>query len=291
MASLCFSGTAWPFAAQFWLSTRRVSLLSLSIRSRYKSASKYQELKQMLETGAIKLLAVNEVASASELASLLLEHYKELNEIPSKATIEPLLHIFSAYSPTETHPSKAAFVSQATAWSKHILNNNQGAPELHTAFARDFTAAKNYGSAQKHFLRSDDMTGFAKMCLEWSDDGFPGEADLFYTRPTLMLLALGNLKMANAFFASYTELLTEAQRKAPLHNFCRFLLLTLERDALTLFNQLRTSYAPSLQRDPAFGPYLDQIALIFYNVKKPTEQGGINGLMGSLFKSLMGPES
>lgn len=245
----------------------------------------------MLESGAVKLLENGEVASASELASLLLDHYKESNEIPSKETLDPLLHIFASYSATETHPSKASFVSQAISWSKHSSNNNQGAPELHTAFARDFVVAKNFNSAQKHFLRSDDMVSFAKMCKEWSSQGFAGECDLFFTRPTLMLLALGNLKMANQFFSSYTELLDSAQKNVPLFNFCRFLLLTLERDALPLFNQLRSSYEPSLKRDPNFAPYLDQIAFIFYNVKKPTEQGGLNGLMGSLFKSLMGPGS
>lgn len=245
----------------------------------------------MLESGAIKLLKAGEVASASELASLLLDHYKEFNEIPSKETIEPLLRIFSAYDSQERHPAKAAFVNQATTWSKHTSNNNQGAPELHTAFALDFVSRKEYSDAQKHFLRSDNMEAFAKMCVEWSASGLPNEEDLFFTRPTLMLLALGNLKMANSFFSSYTSLLTPAQKSVPLFNFCRYLLMTLERDALTLFNQLRSSYAPSLQRDPIFGQCLDQIAFIFYKVKKPQEAGGINGLMGSLFKSLMGPAS
>lgn len=243
----------------------------------------------MLESGAIKLLKVGELASASELASLLLDHYQEFKEIPSEATIGPLLRIFSSYSPEDTHPAKAAFVTQAIVWSKHISNNNQGAPELHTAFARDFASRKQYTEAQKHFLRSDDMKSFAQMCVEWSEDGFPGEEDLFFTRPTLMLLALGNLKMANEFFSTYTTLLADAIKKAPLFNFCRFLLMTLERDALDLFNKLRSTYAPSLQRDPTFSQCLDQVAFIFYNVKKPADSGGLNGLMGSLFKSFMGP--
>lgn len=244
----------------------------------------------MLESGAIKLLKVGEVASASELASLLLDFYKESNETPSNSTIDPLLHIFAGYSPQENHPSKAAFIMQATNWSKNPSNNNQGAPELHSAFANHYWLRKDYSSANKHFVRSDDMAGFAKMCVEWSADGFPGEEDLFFTRPTLMLLALGNLKMANLFFKSYTDLLTAAQCDVPLHNFCRFLLLTLERDAHPLLEQLRQKYAPSLARDPTFSQYLDQIAFVFFNIKKPNTEGGLGGLMGSLFKSLMSPD-
>jgi hypothetical protein len=259
-----------------------------SLYARYKASSKYRELREMLENGAIKLLGVNEVASASELASLLLDHYKEVNEVPSETTLQPVLRIFASYQPTETHPSKAAFIVQATNWSKAPSNNNQGAPELHTAFAHHYELKKDYSNAQKHYLRSDDMAGFAKMCLEWSAEGFPGEEDLFFTRPTLMLLALGNLKMANEFFASYTSLLTSTQKDVPLFNFCKFLLLTLERDALPLFEDLRSKYAPSLKRDPTFAQYLDQIASIFFGVKK-TSNNGMGGLMGSLFKSLMSP--
>jgi len=244
----------------------------------------------MLESGAIRLLEVGEVASASELASLLLDHYKEVSAAPSSSTLEPILRIFAAYSPLETHPSKAAFVVQATNWSKSPANNNQGAPELHTAFARHAVIRKDYSNAQKHFLRSDDMESFAKMCVTWSEDGFPGEEDLFFTRPTLMLLALGNLKMANAFFTSYTQLLPDTMKEVPLFNFCRFLLLTLERDALPLFEQLRSKYAPSIARDPTFDQYLDQIAHTFFGIKKPGNESGLNGLMGSLFKSLMSPQ-
>lgn len=242
----------------------------------------------MLESGAIKLLKVNEVASAGELASLLLEHYKEANVLPSEASVGPLLRIFASYRTGENHPTKAAFIVQATNWSKHISNNNQGAPELHTAFAHHYWARKDYANAQKHFLRSDDMTGFAKSCYEWAQDGYPGEEDLFLTRPTLMLLALGNLKMANLFFASYTELLGETLKDAPLLNFCKFLLLTLERDALPLFKELTSKYSLSLARDPTFTQYLDQIAFVFFGVKKPSKDG-MGGLMGSLFKSLMSP--
>jgi hypothetical protein len=256
---------------------------------RYKQASKFKELREMLESGAVRLLQVNEIASGSELASLLLDHYKETNEVPSATSLAPLLNIFASYRPTENHPTKAAFVSQATTWSKCNANNNQGSPELHSAFAKHYWLRKDYSSAQKHYLRSDNMEEFAKMSVEWCAEGFPGEEDLFFTRPTLMLLALGNLKMANLFFKSYTALLTQAQTDVPLHNFCRFLLLTLERDALPLFEQLRKKYALSIARDPSFEQFLDQIASIFFGVKK-TSQGGLNGLMGSLFKSLMSPD-
>lgn len=242
-----------------------------------------------MESGAIRLLEVGEVASASELASLLLDHYKEDNAVPSESTLGPILRIFSAYNPLESHPSKAAFIVQATNWSKSPTNNNQGAPELHTAFARHAAIRKDFGTAQKHFLRSDDMDSFAKMCVLWSDDGFPGEEDLFFTRPTLMLLALGNLKMANAFFSSYTQLLSNSMKEVPLFNFCRFLLLTLERDAFPLFQTLRSKYTLSLSRDPTFEQYMDQIAHTFFGVKKPGNEGGFNGIMGSLFKSLMSP--
>ena len=218
----------------------------------YKSASKYQELKEMLESGAIRLLKVGEVASATELATLLLDHYQEFKETPSQSTIDPLLHIFAAYKSDETHPSKEAFVLQASTWSKHPSNNNQGAPELHTAFARDYASRKDYNNAQKHFLRSDDMDSFAKMCVEWAQAGLPGEADLFFTRPTLMLLALGNLKMANSFFSSYTSLLTPALKTVPLFNFCRFLLMTLERDALTLFQSTPLYLCSLTQERPNF---------------------------------------
>jgi hypothetical protein len=108
----------------------------------------------------------------------------------------------------------------------------------------------DYEVAQKHYLRSNDPEGFAGMLVQWADEVYPSEQDLLVARAVLMYLCLQNLKDANIIYSLFKNRYTTLD--TPLFNYTRFLLLTLERDALPLFDLLRNTYQKSLQRDPTF---------------------------------------
>lgn len=109
---------------------------------------------------------------------------------------------------------------------------------------------QDYEVAQKHYLRSNDPEGFANMLIQWGEEVYPSEKDLLITRAVLMYLCLQNLKDANIIYSLFKNRYPALD--TPLFNYTRFLLLTLERDALPLFDLLRGTYQKSLQRDPTF---------------------------------------
>jgi len=88
------------------------------------------------------------------------------------------------------------------------------------------------------------------MLIQWAEEVYPSEKDLLITRSVLMHLCLQNLKDANIVYSLFKSRYPALD--TPLFNYTRFLLLTLERDALPLFDLLRTTYQKSLQRDPTF---------------------------------------
>eukprot|EP00029_Vermamoeba_vermiformis_P006292 TRINITY_DN2426_c0_g1_i1.p1 TRINITY_DN2426_c0_g1~~TRINITY_DN2426_c0_g1_i1.p1 ORF type:complete len:273 (+),score=48.06 TRINITY_DN2426_c0_g1_i1:88-906(+) len=242
---------------------------------------KYDDVKGLLESGATLLLKHGETNAGTELALLLIDVYTKANT-PSNEAVGTLVKIFSNYK-LEDHPKKKSFINTALKWSSKPENNNQGDPTLRTCFAHHFQAMQDYEVAQKHYLRSNDAEGFANMLIQWGEEVYPSEKDLLITRAVLMYLCLQNLKDANIIYSLFKNRYPALD--TPLFNYTRFLLLTLERDALPLFDLLRSTYQKSLQRDPTFTQYLDQIANVFFGVPLPGNNAGMGGLLGSLMKS------
>ncbi|XP_059454029.1 protein GET4-like [Corylus avellana] len=73
--------------------------------------------------------------------------------------------------------------------------------------------------------------------------------------------------------------------QSDLIQFIIYLLQTLQRDALPLFNMLKTSYKTSIERDPAFNEFVDEIAEKFYGVRR---RNPLQGVFGDIFKMMGG---
>ncbi|KAE8702574.1 putative apyrase 1-like [Hibiscus syriacus] len=113
---------------------------------------------------------------------------------------------------------------------------------------------------------------------------YPGEDDLAIERAVLMYLSMGNLRDANYLMDELKRLADSQELYFPesdLIQFITLLLLTLERDALPLFNMLRVNYKSSIDREPAFSELLDEIAEKFYGVQR---RNPLQGMFGDLFK-------
>jgi len=144
---------------------------------------------------------------------------------------------------------------------------------------------KDYAAACRHFIRGNKSIEFAKMLQQWSMKGNPSERDLVITRAVFQCLCLQNLALANAVFDKYLDILMDLPQ-TPILNFVKMLLLTLERDAYPLMQTLINKYKISVNRDPTFQQYLDQIALVFYKIK-PTSG---NNFLNDFVKSFLGVE-
>eukprot|EP01122_Echinamoeba_exundans_P012922 TRINITY_DN5543_c0_g2_i1.p1 TRINITY_DN5543_c0_g2~~TRINITY_DN5543_c0_g2_i1.p1 ORF type:complete len:295 (+),score=53.95 TRINITY_DN5543_c0_g2_i1:41-925(+) len=254
-----------------------------TLYARYTAQNKQNELRQTLLRGASLLLAAGEVNAGTELALLFVDNLSKAKEYPKQEYISALLEVFRHYK-ADNDPAKRQFIQAACKWSATPENNKQGDVALHTAFAANYHAAKEYELAQKHYLRGSDTAGFAKMVQEWAIDSIEVREDHLICRVVLLYLCFSDLKSANSFFLHAKAAL---QQSTPLLSFAEFLLQTVERDALPLFQLLREKFDIYLSQDPSFDSYLDHIAYVFYGVKKVDSNSGFGGMINNLLKSFM----
>ncbi|CAL1387138.1 unnamed protein product [Linum trigynum] len=115
---------------------------------------------------------------------------------------------------------------------------------------------------------------------------YPGEDDLAIARAVLMYLSVGNMRDANFLLGEVKQQVEAKKLEFPqtdLIYFISYLLQTLQRDAYPLFSMLRSSYKQSIDREPAFNEWLDDIGEVFYGVQR---RNPLQGMFGDIFKMM-----
>jgi len=159
--------------------------------------------------------------------------------------------------------------------------NEENEEEFYKLFSVICWKSKDYVLSNKYFLNTNDCENFTKMLLDWSNS-INEDPILLLTRSVLQYLSFGNLKNANKLFENFNNNL---RSNCPLTRFLQLLLLTLERDAFTLFQSLCEQYQYSLSRNQEFSKYLQQISQIFYS-RETQQTGGIGGIFGEVLKGM-----
>jgi len=230
---------------------------------RFSAQKKYKETVNLLVSGTLNFLKYEQYSCAAELAKNLVETYKNFQTPYSVESKVNIIKIFKEFK-GEDSAGKVAFMRDAIDWSSKFGSDSKGSPEFHTLLANSLTKDGDFIDAQKHYIFGDSPQDFSDMLKTWSAEADEEEKDLFITRAVFGYLCIKNLKYASELYQNSLTWLKETN--TPLLNFDRYLLLTLERDALPLFNTLRQKYSIALKRDPQFSKYLDQIANIYYKV-------------------------
>lgn len=250
--------------------------------ARKQARKKTKDAISIAVSGCRALLEHGQAQSANDVGQLLMELYTDAELPESGENLEPILEICRGF-PEDAVVAQATLVKAAIKWSVKCGEYARGHPALHNIAAESYARAEMYDKAQNHFLNGDQPRAFAKMLIQWSSKGYRSEYDLFLARAVLGYLALKNLRDANVLYESVCESVVEP---TPMHNFLRFLLLVLERDALPLFQDLRRRYDTTLGRDPNLQMYLDAVGTAFYNLQPA--QSGMGGMMGEMMKNLLG---
>jgi len=288
-----------------------------TIHARYMHAKKYDDAAELLESGAVVMLKHGQVTCGTELGVLLIGTLTTAKVPFDSSAIDRVRAIFSAYprvggtelekeasdSSSETSEAVVAartrvegctsFMKAALKWSIEAGGQSRGAPEFHDMLGEYIWTESPYAEimkASQHFVRGSQPEVFAKVVIECIDKCYPGEADLVIARAVLLYLSLGNLRDANRLWDAIKQRLdgsSQDWQDTPLLHFIKFLLLTLERDALPLFRMLRQKYKPSLDRDPSLDEYLDEIGERFYNQPR---RGGMQGMLGDFMKMFAGED-
>nr|XP_025621266.1 Golgi to ER traffic protein 4 homolog isoform X2 [Arachis hypogaea] len=183
----------------------------------------------------------------------------------------------------------SSFLKAAIRWSAEYGADSNGSPELHIMLAEYIYSESpeaDIGKVTYHFTRGNDPKKFASTLVNFLGKCYPGEDDLAIARAVLRFLCQGNLRDANLLVEEVKTQIESTEIEFPkseLMQFITYLLQTMERDALPLFNMLRVNYKSSIDREPAFHEMLDDIAEKFFGVQRRNPMG----MFGDIFK-LMG---
>ncbi|KAL4139304.1 hypothetical protein PRIC2_002802 [Phytophthora ramorum] len=229
---------------------------------------------------ALQLIAHDQNTAAAEMGNLMLSVFADFRHPVDETHKRRIRQLAAAFEPKPQFSADLALVlKNAVKWSAAHGARKRGDPELQLLLARAYRTSGDFTHAMKHFLHAENPQELAEVVFEWSTKGYPSESDLYLARAVLQLLSLENLRDANKVYDVYVAKCQSAGRPVdlPLFNFTRFLLLTLERDALPLFQMLQERYAPALARDSSLKSYLSVIGQKFYGLQPP--RSGLSSLL------------
>ncbi|KAG2763470.1 hypothetical protein JG687_00007924 [Phytophthora cactorum] len=244
------------------------------------SAEQQEKAATLALEAALKLIEHDQNTAATEMANLMVSVFSDFHHPVDDAHKQRIRQIDAAFqSKPQFSADLAVFLKNAVKWSAEEGARKRGDPELQLLLARAYRTAGDPTHAMKHFLHAENPQELADALFQWSTQGYPSESDLYLARAVLQLLSLENLRDANKVYEAYVTKCQSAGRPVdlPLFNFTRFLLLTLERDALPLFQMLQERYAPALARDSSLKSYLSVIGQKFYGLQPP--RSGLSSLL------------
>ncbi|XP_009788300.1 protein GET4 isoform X2 [Nicotiana tabacum] len=264
-----------------------------STSARYVSAERYSDALNVLQSGACLQLDKAQITCGAELSLLFAETLAKAKVSYDEDTLDDddLQKLSEAIAAAKTRVEGcSSFLKAAIKWSAEFGAHRYGSPELHDMLA-DYMYSESpevdIGKVSFHFVRGRNPKKFASALVNFMGKCYPGEDDLAIVRAILMYLSLGNLRDANKLM---DEVKMEVELKnlnfpsSELTQFVNYLLLTLQRDALPLFNMLRQTYKSSIDRESTFNELLDEIAEKFYGVRRRNPLEGI----GDFFKMMGG---
>ncbi|ETK78310.1 hypothetical protein F441_15930 [Phytophthora nicotianae CJ01A1] len=244
------------------------------------SAEQQDKAVALAQEAALKLIEHDQNTAATEMANLMVSVFSDFHHPVDDAHKQRIRQIDAVFQPKPQFSADLAVVlKNAVKWSAEEGARKRGDPELQLLLARAYRTAGDFTHALKHFLHAETPQELADALFQWSTQGYPSESDLYLARAVLQLLSLENLRDANKVYEAYVAKCQSVGRPVdlPLFNFTRFLLLTLERDALPLFQMLQERYAPALARDNSLKSYLSVIGQKFYGLQPP--RSGLSSLL------------
>ncbi|KAK9814271.1 hypothetical protein WJX72_003196 [[Myrmecia] bisecta] len=274
-----------------------------TVYHRYRSRKLYADSYTLAEEGARLQLEKGQLNCGVELAKLLLEAYEaddlEVNDTTLRR-IWNVLHAFPQASTSDAPGSCTAseatqFINATFKWATrkqaHAALGNMHAQAAQ--FLWDTYGQSQLQAITMHFLRSDNLPGFASVLAQCVSEAHPDEEDLFLTRAVLQLLstpaqdpaACRKARAADAteLLESYQAITRQALPDTPVMHFTQLLVQAVERESLTLTRLLQKEYRLSLQRDPALQGLLDKVEAVCLGVK---QGGGMGNILSDMLKTL-----
>lgn len=158
--------------------------------------------------------------------------------------------------------------------------------------------------AERHLAlgTKDSPQELARLEYEWyADDDDASTAGAYAGRAVFPFLLVGNLRAANQALLLFLSRLGQAGSSlavqevsgstsdvrvypgVPLLNFLSLLLLAVERGTSDLFKTLKSHYASYIREQSGWDEALEQVAEMYFGIRKPRQGNPLFDMMGSMF--------
>jgi len=139
------------------------------------------------------------------------------------------------------------------------------------------------------------------MEYDWYASDASHTAGYYVARAVFPLLLVGNLRAASQTLLLFTSRLSQSNQSlamqsvssatsdariypsVPLLNFITLLLLAVERGNSELFKLLKSHYAAYIDEVGVWDEALEQIAEMYFGIRKPRQSNPLFDMMGSMF--------
>lgn len=287
-----------------------------TITNRYVKSHHYTEAIDLLYQGSSILAKNNEYASASDLATYLVNVYNESN---TPCLSEPLLKEYKSKLIElisllpDTDPSMGDLAKQAIGWSReHGENPKFGDSQLHHLFGVKLLNAcgsqpteddryRVFAVAELHLILGtyESLPVYVDYLYKWQEAS-EGDAGQFLARAVMNYAYLKNVKFVQAaldrfvgkYVADAGEKYEEVENmylfeKLELMNFLQLLGATLGKaNSSEKFMKLYSHFKGLLQENELLNA-VEYLGRFYFGLKLGNPQGGNNmlaNLMGGLFK-------
>jgi hypothetical protein len=237
---------------------------------RLKTKNEITASMSALAQGAKCLLKHTYENAGAELAMLLIDFLLEIGGDVTPSQVDMVLEVAQQYSSESTH--KADFLKAAVKWSIKAGTSELGEVRLQVALGQALWTT-DQRTAIYHLAAGESPTELNKLIQK----SYPGpeqrsSKDRALTVGVLTFLSFENLRDANELLSLYREALISKDSvyvtETELESFCRYLLITCQRDAQPLFKILVNKYATALDFDETVPALLTgPIGLKFFNIK------------------------
>ena len=202
--------------------------------------------QSMLAEYAIKFAEKDQPELASDLATLLVEHFAATDQAPNDENLNAFLKVFEAIPLESEHRNSA--IESALKWT--TTSEAQGSAQLHRAYGETLTARGLYARAILHLVYCQDAKAIWSALRPWIKQGYLSEEPYFVFRVVLMLLALNDVSTARKVLAEYD--------RDNCHVLIEFACLITEScacgsEGFMFYQHVRSKYQLLLRKDTSWG--------------------------------------
>lgn len=236
---------------------------------------------ELATEGSIALLMEGHADSGCEVALQLVEVVDTLHaQLPYDRSLEHVLTVAAAFADgaAAASPEHQRFEKAALKWSADKGPFPLGEPRLHQLIAAVEWEAGEFDAAVKHHALAETPADLARALVAHVKKA--SDRDALLARAVLQLLAVENLRDANALLTSYKAATEAITGNRPFLEFCSLLVRTCEYDAASLFEDLVSRFFPLLQRDPQSEGLLRIIGKKLFGIQPPPSM--MDSILGML---------